>query len=151
MSDLLQIAGVPEKNTKPLPEKRPDISPYITLGNVCGQGGMSYANIWCLRPRNHDGHCSYEDGYTPCARPGHNILTHCVEEMDHEGSHTYAPTPEPEDKMSSDLDEVIHTLVHSCPNYMAGDVASPRPLCCPFHKAAWTVGEAQKVLRAMKR
>lgn len=91
-----------------------------------------------------------DDAYTEAKQLATMAIRYMVD-IGHEGSHTYAPIPEPESKMSSDLDEVIHTLVHSCPNYMAGDIASPRPMCCPFHKAAWTVSEAQKVLKEMNR
>lgn len=29
-----------------------------------------------------------------CARPGYDIVTHCVEPKGHEGQHTYSPVPD---------------------------------------------------------
>ena len=55
MSDLLQIAGVPEK--------RPDKPKPATDGTLC-------------------------------ARPGYDIVTHCVDVKNHGGQHTYSPIPD---------------------------------------------------------
>lgn len=112
VSDLLQIAGVPEK--------RPDKPKPATDGTLC-------------------------------ARPGHNIITHCVEPKDHDASHTYAPVPEDDDKMSDRLDSVMRLLTQSCPDYTVADFKVARPHHCPMHKAAATVIEAQEILRVMRR
>jgi len=89
--------------------------------------------------------------YEPCARPGHNIITHCVEEKGHEGFHSYAPVPDDHEKMSDRLEEVMRMLTETCPSYRVGDFVTPRPTCCIFHRAAKTVMEAQAVLRVMRR
>ena len=115
MSDLLQIAGVPEKS----PDKPARPAPST-------------------------------DG-TLCARPGHNIVTHCIEAMNHEGQHTYSPVPDDVERMSDKLESVMRLLTLSCPDYMADDFVTPRPHCCGTHKAAATVMEAQKILRVIRR
>ncbi len=115
MSDLLQIAGVPEKN--PDKPERPEPSTDGTL----------------------------------CARPGHNIITHCIEPKNHYASHTYAPVPEEEEKMSDRLDSVMRLLTQSCPDYTVADFKVARPHCCPMHKAAGVVMAAQETLRVMRR
>lgn len=96
------------------------------------------------------------DSYEPlchdiCARPGHNIITHCVEPRGHEGSHTYAPVPEDDVNMSDKLEAVMRVLTQSCPDYVVGDFVTPRPKCCIFHEAASVVMDAQKILRVVRR
>ena len=90
-------------------------------------------------------------GYEPCARPGHNIITHCIEEKGHEGCHTYSPVPDDAVNMSDRLEPVMRMLTETCPSYRVGDFVTPRAKCCPFHDAAKTVMDAQEVLRAMRR
>ena len=115
MSDLLQIAGVPEKS----PDK-PERPKPATDGTLC-------------------------------ARPGHNIITHCIEPKNHEGQHTYSPVPEDAESMSDRLDNVMRLLTTSCPDYMVTDFTTPKPGCCAYHKAAKVVMEAQEILRRMRR
>lgn len=86
-----------------------------------------------------------------CGRPGHNIITSCVEEPGHEGQHTYSPVSDNADKMSDRLEEVMRILTQSCPDYTIGDFMTPRPKCCVYHNAANTVMEAQKKLRIIKQ
>jgi len=86
-----------------------------------------------------------------CGRPGHNIITHCVEEPEHKGFHSYAPVPDDAELMSDKLEEVMRMLTETCPSYRVGDFVTPRPTCCIFHRAAKTVMEAQEVLRVMRR
>ena len=89
---------------------------------------------------------------TVCGKPGHNITTHCVEPKGHDGYHTYAPVPDKEyDKMSDRLEEVVHTLVRSCPDWQVGDFVTPRPKCCVFHHDAEVVMEAQTILRMLRQ
>lgn len=115
MSELLQIAGVPEKS----PDKP-------------------------ARPK------PATDG-TLCARLGHNIVTHCIEPLGHEGQHTYSPIPDDAVKMSDKLDVVMRLLTQSCIDYQVGDFITPRPLCCVFHEAASVVMDAQEILRVIQR
>ena len=89
--------------------------------------------------------------YKPCALPGHNKLTHCVEPEGHEGGHTYGPYPGPDRKLSDQLEETKRLLVQSCPDWVIGDIVTPRPKCCPFHHAAKVVGDAQEILRLIDR
>lgn len=88
---------------------------------------------------------------TVCARPGHNLITHCVEEKGHEGCHTYAPVPDDAEKMSDRLEEIIRLLTMICHDYRADDFVTPRPACCVYHNAAKTVMDAQEILRVMRR
>ena len=85
----------------------------------------------------------------PCGIPGLNRLCWCVEPEGHEGCHTFAPKPEPEELPSDRLEEVKRLLVMCCPDYVCGDVVTPRPKCCPFHKGAADVHEIQDILREM--
>ena len=87
----------------------------------------------------------------PCAKPGYNIITHCVEEKGHEGFHTYSPVPDDDEKMSDRLEEVMRLMTTSCPDYTIGDFITARPKCCIYHAAAKTIMEAQAVLRVMRR
>jgi hypothetical protein len=85
--------------------------------------------------------------YEQCARPGHNKLTRCVEHKDHEGNHTYGPYVYSEIKMSDQLEEAKTLLIQICPDWVIGDIVTPRPKCCPFHHAAKVVQDAQTLLR----
>lgn len=84
--------------------------------------------------------------YKPCGRPGHNTITHCIEPKDHEGPHTYGPYSTPDTKFSDQLEQVKSLLVRSCPDWVIGDIVTPRPKCCPFHHAAKVVGDVQTLL-----
>ena len=86
-----------------------------------------------------------------CGRPGHNIVTHCIEEPDHEGFHTYSPIPDDHEKMSDRLEEVMRLMTTSCPDYVVGDFVTARPKCCGYHNAAKIIMDAQEVLRVMRR
>lgn len=92
-----------------------------------------------------------EPEFEPCALPGHNIITHCVEPKGHEGCHTYSPVPDDEDKMSDKLETVMRLMTTSCPDYTVGDFVTPRPTCCIYHEAAKVIIDAQAVLRVMRR
>lgn len=89
--------------------------------------------------------------YELCARPGHNIITHCIEEEGHEGTHTYAPVPDDAEKPSDRLEQVMRLLVQTCPDYQVGDFVTPKPLCCIYHAAAATVTEVQETLRRTRQ
>ncbi len=89
--------------------------------------------------------------YEPCARPGYNLITHCIEPKGHEGCHTYSPIPDDYEKISDRLEEVIRLMTTSCPDYTIGDFVTPRPKCCPYHAAAKTIMEAQEILKVMRR
>lgn len=86
-----------------------------------------------------------------CGRPGHNIITHCVEEPEHDGCHTYSPVPDDAELMSDKLEEVMRLMTTSCPDYTVGDFVTARPTCCIYHNAAKTIMDAQAVLRVMRR
>lgn len=86
-----------------------------------------------------------------CGKPGHNIITHCIEEPEHEGQHTYSPVPNDAVNMSDRLEEVMRMLTETCPNYRVGDFTMPKPKCCIFHRAAQTVMEAQEILKVMQQ
>ena len=86
-----------------------------------------------------------------CARPGHNIITHCIDPKGHEGCHTYSPVPDDTELMSDKLEEVMRLMTTSCPDYTVGDFVTARPTCCIYHNAAKTIMDAQEVLRVMRR
>ena len=86
-----------------------------------------------------------------CGRPGHNIITHCIEPKGHEGFHTYSPVPDDTVKMSDRLEAVMRLLTQSCPDYTVGDFVTARPKCCVYHGAATVVMAAQEALRVMRR
>jgi hypothetical protein len=85
----------------------------------------------------------------PCGLPGLNRLCHCIEPEGHDGPHTYQPKPVPDTLPSDELEEIKTLLVQSCPDWVCGDITTPRPTCCIFHKAAEDVHEIQKILREM--
>ncbi len=101
------------------------------------------------KPPSHDDTANYINGV--CARPGHNIITHCIEPKNHEGQHTYSPVPEDAESMSDRLEGVMRLLTTSCPDYMVADFTTPKPGCCAYHKAAKVVMETQEILRRMRR
>jgi len=86
-----------------------------------------------------------------CGKRGSNTPYHCVEVKDHEGFHMYAPMADPEVVVSDELEEVKSLLVRSCPDYVIGDIVTPRPKCCPYHHAAKIVADAQYWLRICNR
>ena len=92
-----------------------------------------------------------ELAYEPCARPGHNIITHCVDPKGHEGFHTYSPVPDDHELMSDKLESVMRLMTTSCPDYTVGDFMTPRPTCCIYHEAANVIMDAQEVLRVLRR
>ena len=92
-----------------------------------------------------------KEGYEICARPGHNIITHCVDPKGHEGFHTYSPVPDDAVKMSDKLELVMRLMTTSCPDYTVGDFVTARPTCCIYHEAAKVIMDAQEILRVMRR
>ncbi len=92
-----------------------------------------------------------KDAAAVCGRPGHNIITHCIEEPEHEGCHTYSPVPDDAELMSDRLEAVMRLMTTSCPDYVVGDFITPRPRCCGYHNAAKIIMDAQEVLRVMRR
>ena len=85
--------------------------------------------------------------YNQCELPGHNKLTRCIEPKDHEGPHTYGPYVYSDPKLSEQLEETKSLLVRSCPDWVIGDIVTPRPKCCPFHHAAKVVQDTQNLLK----
>jgi len=86
-----------------------------------------------------------------CGFRGSNTPLHCVEPKGHEGFHTHAPMAVPEEVVSDQLEEVKNLLVRSCPDWVVGDIVTPRPKCCTFHHAAKVVADAQYWLRVCNR
>jgi len=86
-----------------------------------------------------------------CGVRGSNTPLHCVEPKDHEGFHTYAPMEVPEEPISDQLEDVKTLLVKTCPDWVVGDITSPRPKCCSYHHAAKVVADAQHWLRICNR
>lgn len=85
-----------------------------------------------------------------CRKPGYNRLTYCIEEEGHKGCHTYSPDPiVGKEVLSEELEWVKKLLIETCPDFVVGDLVTPRPKHCPFHHGAAVLHEVQKKLKEM--
>lgn len=116
----------------------------------CGQPAPNKVTH-CVKPEGHGG--AHLPGHFTalCGVPGLNRITHCVEQDGHDGCHTYSPDPSPDRLESDELEWIKTLLIKACPDWVIGDVVTPRPHCCPFHHAASVVNDVQKTLRVMNR
>jgi len=55
-----------------------------------------------------------------------------------------------ENNILEELEEVKSLLIKSCPDWVVGDIMTPRPKCCSYHYSAKVILDAQNIIQSLK-